>query len=82
MNDVNKPDQRVVSVTDWVLTILISSIPLVNIVMLFVWAFGETTNVNKANWAKATLIWIAISIGLFVVFGMIFGLFALVSDQF
>jgi hypothetical protein len=82
MNDVNNPDQRVVSVTDWVLTILISSIPIVNIVMLFVWAFGESTNVNKANWAKATLIWIAISIGLLVVFGMIFGLFALISNQF
>ena len=82
MNEINNPDTRVVSVTDWVLTILISSIPIVNIVMLFVWAFGESTNVNKANWAKATLIWLAISIGLVVIFGTIFGLFALLANQF
>lgn len=46
-----------VSVGDWFLTILITAIPIVGIVMLFVWAFGGGVNVNKANWAKASLLW-------------------------
>jgi hypothetical protein len=62
-----------VSVGDWMLTMLICIIPLVNIVMLFVWAFSAETNTSKANWAKASLIWMAIGIviGIFV-FGAIF----------
>ncbi|HFC8455871.1 TPA: hypothetical protein ACFP37_001536 [Neisseria subflava] len=31
-------------------------IPLVNIVMTIVWAFGSNTNPNKANYFKAALI--------------------------
>lgn len=47
---------------------LISLIPIVNIVMMFVWGFGNT-NVNKKNWARAMLIVIAVSIVLSVIFG-------------
>ena len=31
-------------------------IPLVNLIMMFVWAFGSNTNPNKANYFKAALI--------------------------
>ncbi|ELR71032.1 hypothetical protein C900_03162 [Fulvivirga imtechensis AK7] len=41
--------------------------------MLFVWGFGSDTNVNKANWAKATLIWMAIFIGLYILIAVVFG---------
>lgn len=57
------------SVGDWFITILITAIPLVGIIMLFIWAFSTDTNINKANWAKATLIWYAIGI---VLAGLIF----------
>jgi hypothetical protein len=65
----NKP---VLSVGDWFVTILITAIPLVGLIMLFVWAFGSGTNPNKANWAKAQLIWmlIAIVISIFI-FGVL-----------
>ena len=56
-----------ISTKDWVITILISAIPLVGFVMLFVWAFGSGENPNKANWAKATLIWFVIAIGVFFI---------------
>ncbi|HEX2866935.1 MAG TPA: hypothetical protein VHO03_07820 [Ignavibacteriales bacterium] len=49
-----------ISTSDWFLTILITAIPVVGIVMLFVWAFGNGTNPNKANWAKASLLWVLI----------------------
>lgn len=50
----------VIGVKDWVITYLISAIPIVGFVMLFVWAFSSSENPNKSNWAKAALIWTAI----------------------
>ena len=64
------------SVKDWLLTLLIIAIPIVGIVMLFVYAFGNNENVNRQNWAKAQLIVLAIVFALLllclVVFGSIF----------
>lgn len=61
---------------DWVITLLISFIPVVGFVMLFVWAFGSSENPNKANWAKATLIWYAIGLVLlFLLWGTIVAAF-------
>ena len=62
------------TVGDWFITILITAIPLVGLIMLFVWAFGGNTNVNKANWAKATLLWALIAIILAFIIGAITGL--------
>jgi hypothetical protein len=47
--------------------ILLLAIPLVNIIMLFVWAFGDN-NVNKKNFGKAYLIWAIIGIALSIIF--------------
>lgn len=49
----------VMSVVDWIVTFLILSIPIVNIVALLIWANG-TGNRNKVNFAKAALILVAI----------------------
>jgi uncharacterized membrane protein YdjX (TVP38/TMEM64 family) len=64
----------VMSIQDWIITILITSIPVVNIIMLFVWAFGSDTNENKKNWAKATLIWLAIMFVLYMIIFVFLGL--------
>lgn len=65
----------VMSIKDWIITILITMIPVVNLVMLFVWAFSKDENPNKSNWAKANLVWMVISIILAVLFfGSIFSL--------
>lgn len=61
----NQSTAQVMSTKDWIITLLISFIPLVGFIMLFVWAFGSGENPNKANWAKATLIWMVIGIALF-----------------
>lgn len=64
----------VMSIKDWMITILIAAIPIVGFIMLFVWGFGGgAVNPNKQNWAKATLLWFAIIIGLYIVFFMVFG---------
>lgn len=73
----------VVSIGDWVLTILILALPLINIIMLFVWAFGGGTNKTKANFAKANLIWMVIAIVLFIsMFSTIVGVAALFANEF
>ncbi len=50
------------SVKDWFVTMLIWFVPIANIVMLFVWGFGSSGNLNRKNWAKAALIWAGIVI--------------------
>lgn len=40
-------------------------IPLVNLIMLFVWAFGGS-NPSKANFAKASLMWALIGIVFYI----------------
>jgi heme/copper-type cytochrome/quinol oxidase subunit 2 len=69
----NENNAEIVKTGEWVLTYLITAIPIVGIVMLFVWAFGSNTNPNKANWAKAALIWVAIIIALYVLIIATFG---------
>ncbi|MEK4243829.1 hypothetical protein MKZ20_00600 [Psychrobacillus sp. FSL K6-2684] len=48
------------SVGDWLITMLIMIIPIANLVMLFIWGFGNPD--PRRNYARATLIWMAISI--------------------
>ena len=76
MEDLNVPvahKYEPVSFGDWMLTMLLCAIPLVNIIMLLIWAFGSGTNPSKANWAKAGLLWVIIGVVLWiVVFGALF----------
>jgi hypothetical protein len=65
----------VMKVKDWIITYLIMLVPVVNIVFLFIWAFSEGNhNPNKVSWAKASLLWIAVSLVLyFILFFMVLG---------
>lgn len=51
-----------VSVGSWMGTMLLSAIPIVNIICFFVWAFGTKTKPSKKTYAAACLIWILIGI--------------------
>ena len=55
-NQIGHQQAPVVSVKEWLITNLILMIPMVNLVMIFVWAFNSNTNPNKANYFKAALI--------------------------
>jgi len=61
------PREKVYGVGGWLLTYLVMMIPIVNIVMIFVWAFGSKANKNKKNWAIASLIVAAIGIVLSII---------------
>ena len=75
-NPVNElPKYNPISVGEWVITTIILAIPIVGFIMLFVWGFGSNTQPSKANWAKATLIMIGISIVLsFLFLGSLLGI--------
>lgn len=62
-----------ISVLGYLGIFLLMCIPLVNIILLFVWAFSKDTNKNKKNLAIASLIMIVISIVLSIVFSVVFG---------
>jgi DNA mismatch repair ATPase MutL len=59
------------SLGDWIITMIIVAIPCVNIIMLFIWAFGHNTNTNKKNYSRATLIFMLISAVLGLIFSSI-----------
>ena len=67
-NQVGRPVDETVSIGEWLITLLILAIPLVGIIMMFVWAFGSSKK-SKSNFCKATLIWMLIG----VIFSIIFG---------
>lgn len=69
----NLTETDVVPVWDWVLTLLLTLLPLINLVMLFIWAFGENTNPSKANYAKASLFIFAALALLYLLIALLFG---------
>lgn len=61
------------SVKDWMITMLITCIPLVGIIMLFVWAFGgDNSKPSRSTWAKAALLWALIITVLYMVIAFMF----------
>jgi len=69
--------EKQMSVGDWIVTYLLMCIPIIGIIMLFVWAFGGDTQPSKKTWAQATLIWAVVMIVLwFLVLGSMIASFA------
>jgi hypothetical protein len=56
---------------DWMLTLLLLYIPIVNIVMLIIWSVDSKTSATKKHFAWATLIFMAIGIVLSIIFSSI-----------
>ena len=71
----NSTHYKPMSIGNWIATSLICAIPIVGFIMLFVWGFGSNTQPSKANWAKAALIMVGISIVLsFLFLGSLLGI--------
>lgn len=62
------PNKEVMTMGEWFLTYIILMIPLINIIMLFVWAFGDG-NENRKNYCRVQLIFMLIGVVLSVLFG-------------
>lgn len=75
-------DNQPLDPKEWALTIFISSLPLIGIIMLFVWAFSDGSNIHKKNWAKGTLILWIIAFIIAFAFLFLFGGIAILSQMF
>ena len=58
-----------ISLGEWIITLIVLAIPLVNIIMLFVWGFSGSTNPTKRNYCRAVLIFLVVGIILAFLFG-------------
>ena len=71
-NDINYDKySQPMTLKDWIITFLLMLIPIANIVLMFVWAFGSNVNKSKKTYFQATLIMIAIGIVFWIIFGSI-----------
>lgn len=67
-----KPEEM--SIGKWLLTFLLCIIPIVNLVMLIVWAVGSNPKDKiRKNWARAQLIWMAIMIVISIILSIALG---------
>ncbi len=79
--EFQKPPQ---SLGDWIISVIITKIPLIGLIMLIVWAVDKDTETSKANWAKAELIvqLIGIAIVIFIVAAVGFTFLTQFGDDF
>ncbi len=52
----HQPHLKTVSIGDWIITIIVTSIPIIGFICLVVWALDKNIPVSKSNFAKASLI--------------------------
>lgn len=57
-----QPTGAPLSVGQYIGMFLLLAVPLLNIILLFVWSFGSSAGPNKRNFARAALILFAISV--------------------
>ena len=63
------------SVGDYIITFIISGIPMVGFIMLLVWACSSSTNINKKNYAIAILIFQLIAVVFSIIMMFVMGAF-------
>jgi len=70
----NNAQSDTVSVGEWIVTTLILCIPLVGIIMMFVWAFGGGAKPSKRNYFRAELIFLLICVVLSIIIVVVIGI--------
>jgi hypothetical protein len=73
-----KPDPNYVSLKFWMFANFVSIIPLVNIIMLLVWAFTGV-NESRKNFFKAQILWFVILSSIWAIIILV-GLFPLIAN--
>lgn len=74
-------NRNIVTTGDWVISILLLALPIVQIVVPFVWAFSSSTPLSKKNFGKAILIlWIVPIVLVILFWGSIMAMLASIPD--
>ena len=55
---------EVITTLGWLGTSLVLIVPILGLVLYFVWAFGTEGNLNRRNYCRASLILMAVALGL------------------
>jgi len=76
LNDQNRP----LTVGDWLITLIVLSIPLVGFIFLLYWALSSSSNINRKNFCIAYLVVALIIIGLVLVLMFLGVLAGLMGD--
>jgi hypothetical protein len=80
----NETGEKPLTTGEWFVTLLILALPLVGLVMHFVWAFGDG-NIGRKNFCRAALLWLAIALCLAIVglvaFLVLGGTLAMLLDE-
>jgi hypothetical protein len=83
MNYETDPGQNknIVTMGDWVISILLLAVPIVQIIAPLVWAFSSSTPLSKKNFGKAILIlWIVPIVLLVFFWGSLMAMFGAMSN--
>ncbi len=75
-------NQKPLNFKEWALNIFLASLPLIGLILLLVWAFNETGNIHRKEWAKGMLLLYVIGFVLAILFLFAFGGFAILSGDF
>jgi len=68
---------------EWFGTLIVLIVPILGIVLYFVWAFGTGGNLNRRNYCRAVLIMMAISLVLGIIFSVAFaGIIRMATEGF
>jgi Kef-type K+ transport system membrane component KefB len=76
---MDNPQEKPVSVGDWVLTLIVLGVPLLNLFFLFYWALSDSTARSKKNYCRACLLFFAIGLIVSLLFLFAFGGLALLA---
>ena len=78
----NSVSSETVSMGDWIVTMILTGIPIVGLIMILVWAFGGGAKPSKKNYARAMIIMAIIGIVLGIISSILFaGIFAAIGDS-
>lgn len=64
-----QPGSEPLRVGQYIVMLLLMCVPILNIILLFVWSFGSSANLNKKNFARASLILCAVMLIFWIVAG-------------
>jgi hypothetical protein len=62
----------VISTLGWIGMLIVLAVPIIGIVLYFVWAFGTGGSLNRRNYCRAALIMMAVSIVLGIIFSAVY----------
>jgi len=68
-----QPGDEPLRVGQYIGMFLLMCVPILNIILLLVWSFGSSANLNKKNFARAALIFCVIMLIFWIVVGGIIG---------